>query len=133
MPYLYKYTTILEVLKLYQWYYSILFKKNLSFLKCCPVTLYKTLLFYTLQCISVQSTLNPVHMSLLCDGRKSTETSASSSFQRVQTVRIRPSVSAWENTKAAPALLSGRPRRAMSQPRPREWSASFRSSSGIIT
>ncbi len=67
-----------------------------------------------------------------CHGRLSTETSASSSFRLEQMVKIRPSVSAWENIKAAPAPWSGRLRRAMCQPRPREWSASFRSSSGEL-
>lgn len=65
-------------------------------------------------------------------GRRSTGTSVSSSSQWERTARIRPSVSAWGNTKAAPAPSSGRPSRATSQPRPKGWSASSRSSSGTL-
>lgn len=65
-------------------------------------------------------------------GRRSTGTSVSSSSQWERTARIRPSVSAWGNTKAAPAPWSGRPSRATSQPRPNGWSASSRSSSGTL-
>lgn len=65
-------------------------------------------------------------------GRRSTGTSVSSSSQWEQTARIRPLVSAWGNTKAAPAPSSGHPSRATSQPRPKGWSASSRGSSGTL-
>lgn len=73
---------------------------------------------------------SPLSSSL---GRRSTGTSVSSSSQWEQTARIRPSVSAWANTKAAPAPSSGHPSRATSRPRPKGWSASSRSSSGTLT
>lgn len=73
----------------------------------------------TRECFDVLC-LMPVHISLYCI-RRSTETSASSSSLWEQTVRIRPSVSAWGNIKVALALWWGQPRRAMSQLRPREW------------
>lgn len=63
-------------------------------------------------------------------GRQSTETSVNSSFPRARMAKTRPSVSAWENTKVAPAQLWVPQRRAMCRPRPKGWSANFRSSSG---
>lgn len=65
-------------------------------------------------------------------GRQSIETSVSSSSQLVRMVRTKPLASAWGNTKVAPVLWWGQLTRAMSQPRPRESSASFRNLSGII-
>lgn len=73
-----------------------------------------------------------IFLYLYCN-RQSTETSASSSSRWVQTGRIRPSVSAWANTKVARVLWWGHRRRAMSLLKPREWWASFRSSSGTST
>lgn len=64
--------------------------------------------------------------------RQSTETSASSSYRWVQMARIKPSVSAWGNTREGPVLWWGRLTRATCRQRPRRWSASFKSSSGII-
>lgn len=83
--------------------------------------------------IGVQSHHNPPFAPLSSSlGRRSTGTSVSSSSRRERTARIRPSVSAWGSTKAAPAPSSGRPSRATSPPRPKGWSASSRSSSGTL-
>lgn len=83
--------------------------------------------FKSLRCFHVfKSDCVPDH------GRQNTETSVSSSSRWVQTARIKPSVSAWGNTKAAPVLWWGRLTPATYRPRPRRWSASFRSSSGAF-
>lgn len=67
----------------------------------------------------------------LFHGRQRTGTSVNFSSPWVQMVKIRPSASAWENTKVDPALLSGPMTRATSHWRPKGWCASFRSSSGM--
>lgn len=66
----------------------------------------------------------------LSHGRQRTGTSVNFSSPWVQMVKIRPSASAWENTKVDLALLSGPMTRATSHWRPKGWCASFRSSSG---
>lgn len=67
----------------------------------------------------------------LFHGRQRTGTSVNFSSPWVQMVKIRPSASAWENTKVDPALLSGPMTHATSHWRPKGWCASSRSSSGI--